>query len=163
QPSAEPARIPSKPAARRTRIFFPSGSPPRSRPPASSPSTIVARDGMKLRVRYPPSLKTNGRSRGNRFRNHWSKPAARLVVLSQHLSPTLAASLAGGVGECDRHSRQEGEGGLDQVPEAAPDPFHVIDLIGQELPDRVVRESVGHLGDPQPFGGHQQHHEAPVG
>src|SRR3954465_6737127 len=49
--------------------------------PDHMPSIIVASVGMKLRVDHPPSLKRNGASRGNRFRNHTSKAHERFEFL----------------------------------------------------------------------------------
>src|SRR5438445_13899283 len=51
-----------------------------SHSPHHSPSIIVARVGMKLRVDHPPLLNRNGFSRGNRFRNHTSNAHARLEL-----------------------------------------------------------------------------------
>src|SRR5205807_6351952 len=50
----------------------------RNQRPAIRPRIIVPSVGMKLSVRYPPSLYTKGCSRGNRFRNHWSKRLPKL-------------------------------------------------------------------------------------
>ena len=45
------------------------------------PSIIVASVGMKLSVDQPPSLKRNGASRGNRFRNQTSNAQDRFEFL----------------------------------------------------------------------------------
>ena len=52
-----------------------------SHSPHHSPRIIVASVGMKLRVDHPPLLNRNGRSRGNRLRNHTSNAQDRLEFL----------------------------------------------------------------------------------
>src|SRR5579864_6871912 len=52
-----------------------------SHSPVRSPMIIVASVGIKLSVDQPPSLKTNGCSRGKRFRNHTSKAHDRFEFL----------------------------------------------------------------------------------
>src|ERR1700761_3675187 len=51
--------------------------------PAKRPSSMVPRVGMKLSVRYPPSLYANGASLGKRFRNQRSNAWPRLLFLFQ--------------------------------------------------------------------------------
>ena len=46
------------------------GALARNQRPATNPRIIVPSVGIKLSVRYPPSLSTNGFVRGNRFKNH---------------------------------------------------------------------------------------------
>src|SRR6266403_2158349 len=51
--------------------------------PAIKPRIIVPSVGMKLSVRYPPELYSKRFSRGNKFRNHWSKRFPKLQFLFQ--------------------------------------------------------------------------------
>src|SRR5204862_7192630 len=59
------------------------GRESRNQRPAIRPRIIVPSVGMKLSVRYPPELYTKELSRGNRFRNHWSKRLPKLQFLFQ--------------------------------------------------------------------------------
>src|SRR6201998_1779313 len=52
-----------------------------SHSPVRRPRIIVASVGIKLSVDQPPSLKTNGSSRGKRFRNQTSKAHDRFEFL----------------------------------------------------------------------------------
>src|ERR1017187_3712239 len=83
QPSAAPAAKPMIPAIASHLTLADGARSLLSTPPAIKPSIIVPSVGMKLNVAYPPSLKTNFVSRGNRFRNHVSKAQARLLFLFQ--------------------------------------------------------------------------------
>src|SRR6516162_9533526 len=56
---------------------------PRKSSPAINPKIIVAIEGTKLRVWYPPPLNSKGEGCGNQLRNFTSKSAAKLVFLSQ--------------------------------------------------------------------------------
>jgi len=67
--SSSPEAMPMAPAANRRNMGM-RGAEARSQRPATSPRIMVPRVGMKLRVRYPPPLATNGEVRGKRFRNH---------------------------------------------------------------------------------------------
>ena len=61
-----------------------------SHAPAHTPSIIVARVGVKLRVDQPPSLKRKGDSRGKRFRNQVSNAQAALLIrLVAHYPDTV--------------------------------------------------------------------------
>src|SRR5215472_13131570 len=51
--------------------------------PAIRPKIMVPSVGIKLSVKYPPSLYSNRLSRGKRFRNHWSKRFPKLKFLFQ--------------------------------------------------------------------------------
>src|SRR5262249_51924709 len=50
---------------------------------AIRPKIMVPKVGIKLSVKYPPSLYSNRLTRGNRFRNHWSKRFPKLKFLFQ--------------------------------------------------------------------------------
>ena len=49
------------------------------------------------------------------------------------------------------------------VVQAAPGPFDVSLVVGEELPEAARREGLGDLMQPQHLAEHQQHHEAAVG
>src|SRR4029450_4050444 len=76
-----PASVSATPAATRPLNFSAVVRVDLSHTPDHSPSIIVASVGMKLRVDHPPSLNTNGLSRGNRFRNQVSKAHERFEFL----------------------------------------------------------------------------------
>src|SRR5580658_1138188 len=77
-----PAARRSTPAItnRLTGIF---GAAARNHSPARRPRRMVPSVGMKLSVRYPPSLNANREGRGRRFRNHTSNAWPRLLFLFQ--------------------------------------------------------------------------------
>ena len=75
--------MPMAPAATSHAIFPRGVRSPRTTRPASRPRIIVPSVGMKLRVAYPPPLKRNQPSGGNRFRNQVSNAQARFVFLFQ--------------------------------------------------------------------------------
>src|SRR4051794_5766906 len=64
----------ANPASNSRCSLMPAGRSLRSHSPAISPKIMVAIDGTKFNVVYPPWLYSNGFGRGKRLRNHWSKP-----------------------------------------------------------------------------------------
>src|SRR4051812_4471753 len=79
--STSPASVRPTPAATRPFNFSVIERVVFSHSPDHIPSIMVASVGMKLRVDQPPSLKRNGDSRGNRFRNQTSNAHARFEFL----------------------------------------------------------------------------------
>src|SRR5215210_2283100 len=79
--STRPASVSAMPATRSPFNFSFSERDVFNHMPDHRPSIMVASVGMKLRVDQPPSLKRNGSSRGNRFRNHTSNAHERFEFL----------------------------------------------------------------------------------
>src|SRR5215472_7719225 len=77
-----PATMPMA-AAMRRRLTGILGAEALSQRPAARPRIMVARVGMKLRVRYPPELASKGFTRGKRLRNQTSKAQPRLAFLAK--------------------------------------------------------------------------------
>src|SRR5262249_42423165 len=99
--SAPPARMQKTPVRISVWIFSRGAGAERRRPPARTPKIIVAIDGTKLSVVYPPSSsrKNSFFGRGKSWRNQRSKAAAALMCLSQWAS---------NVGLATRYTRPDG-------------------------------------------------------
>src|SRR3954462_4007742 len=76
-----PSSVSDTPAINRPCSFSAFDRDVLSHSPDHIPSIIVASVGMKLSVDQPPSLKRNGASRGNRFRNQTSNAHDRFEFL----------------------------------------------------------------------------------
>src|SRR6516165_8186671 len=81
KPAARPSPRQTAAAHSKMATFAQSGRELRSNSPDISPSIMVASEGTKFSVAYPPSLNLNGVVRGNRFRNQVSNFQPTLLFL----------------------------------------------------------------------------------